>query len=222
MDSNRLTEKSQVAVGEAQAIATRHGHQQVDVEHLFLALVSQDEGVTNKVLSRLAADAGELGSRVETELEGLPSVQGPGAGPMYFSQRLRRLVDAADQDAGKLKDDFVSVEHFLLALADDSGFSGRLLKDRGITREAVLGVLKDVRGSQRVTSPNPEATYELPWCTTPIEAESSLGPDSHHPIISLSGIPSAVMVFRILHPILASTLCAANPLARIAEPTIAL
>ena len=62
----------------------------------------------------------------------------------------------------------------------------------------------------------------LPWCTTPIEAESSLGPDSHHPVISLSGIPSAVMVFRILHPILASTLCAANPLARIAEPTIAL
>ena len=62
----------------------------------------------------------------------------------------------------------------------------------------------------------------VPWCTTPIEAESSLGPDSHHPIISLSGIPSAVMVLRILHPILASTLCAANPLARIAEPTIAL
>ena len=64
--------------------------------------------------------------------------------------------------------------------------------------------------------------FHLPWCTTPIEAESSLGPDSHHPIISLSGIPSAVMVLRILHPILASTLCAANPLARIAEPTIAL
>ena len=63
---------------------------------------------------------------------------------------------------------------------------------------------------------------EMPWCTTPIEAESSLGPDSHHPIISLSGIPSAVIVLRILHPILASTLCAANPLARIAEPTIAL
>ena len=66
------------------------------------------------------------------------------------------------------------------------------------------------------------AAVWLPWCTTPIEAESSLGPDSHHPIISLSGIPSAVMVLRILHPILASTLCAANPLARIAEPTIAL
>ena len=65
-------------------------------------------------------------------------------------------------------------------------------------------------------------TSLVPWCTTPIEAESSLGPDSHHPIISLSGIPSAVMVFRILPPILASTLCAANPLARIAEPTMAL
>ena len=67
-----------------------------------------------------------------------------------------------------------------------------------------------------------DALGTLPWYTTPIEAESSLGPDSHHPIISLSGIPSAVMVFRILHPIFASTLCAANPLARIAEPTIAL
>ena len=65
-------------------------------------------------------------------------------------------------------------------------------------------------------------SLRVPWCTTPIEAESSLGPDSHHPVISLSGIPSAVMVLRILHPILASTLCAANPLARIAEPTIAL
>ena len=67
-----------------------------------------------------------------------------------------------------------------------------------------------------------ESNSPLPWCTTPIEAESSLGPDSHHPIISVSGIPSAVLVLRILHPILASTLCAANPLARIAEPTIAL
>ena len=67
-----------------------------------------------------------------------------------------------------------------------------------------------------------DAGYAVPWCTTPIEADSSLGPDSHHPIISLSGIPSAVMVLRILHPILASTLCAANSLARIAEPTIAL
>ena len=66
------------------------------------------------------------------------------------------------------------------------------------------------------------SSWMVPWCTTPIEAESSLGPDSHHPIISLSGIPSAVMVLRILHPILASTLCAADPLARIAEPTIAL
>ena len=67
-----------------------------------------------------------------------------------------------------------------------------------------------------------EVSPAVPWCTTPIEAESSLGPDSHHPIISVSGIPSAVLVLRILHPILASTLCAANPLARIAEPTIAL
>ena len=75
---------------------------------------------------------------------------------------------------------------------------------------------------QHLMAEAPKRSRPVPWCTTPIEAESSLGPDSHHPIISLSGIPSAVMVLRILHPILASTLCAANPLARIAEPTIAL
>ncbi len=84
---------------------------------------------------------------------------------------------------------------------------------------------KTVRGSDVVAHDPFQFRFDgevLPWCTTSIEAESSLGPDSHHPIISLSGIPSAVMVLRILHPILASTLCAANPLARIAEPTIAL
>jgi ATP-dependent Clp protease ATP-binding subunit ClpB len=160
MDFNRLTEKSQAAVSEAQGIATRHGHQQVDVEHLFLALLTQEAGLAHKVLSRLGADASEIESRIQKELESLPSVQGPGAGQMYLSQRLRQLLDAADEDARKLKDEFVSVEHFLLALTADSGFSGNLLKERGISREAVLGILKDVRGSQRVTSQNPEATYE--------------------------------------------------------------
>ena len=85
----------------------------------------------------------------------------------------------------------------------------------------LFGRKRGTRKSRLETKTENEAS-SVPWCTTPIEAESSLGPDSHHPIISLSGIPSAVMVLRILHPILASTLCAANPLARIAEPTIAL
>ncbi len=102
-----------------------------------------------------------------------------------------------------------------------------------MTPECVVAYLGTVRSGCRVVSIADSFSSEelasrmdiaaaLPWCTTPIEADSSLGPDSHHPIISLSGIPSAVMVLRILHPILASTLCAANPLARIAEPTIAL
>ena len=86
----------------------------------------------------------------------------------------------------------------------------------------ILEVGDDEKFSSRTMVDAPDSGEKVPWCTTPIEADSSLGPDSHHPIISLSGIPSAVMVLRILHPILASTLCAANPLARIAEPTIAL
>ena len=85
-----------------------------------------------------------------------------------------------------------------------------------------LGHMTRFYGSMPAVLPSSITTFSMPWCTTPIEAESSLGPDSHHPIILLSGIPSAVMVLRILHPILASTPCAANPLARIAEPTIAL
>ena len=88
------------------------------------------------------------------------------------------------------------------------------------------GLLRSLFALMKLDNDVPDHTTisrrKVPWCTTPIEADSSLGPDSHHPIISLSGIPSAVMVLRILHPILASTLCAANPLARIAEPTIAL
>ena len=98
-----------------------------------------------------------------------------------------------------------------------------LLLMKGLTQEEQLMMMNEMsRRQKKSTGAVLFCRVLVPWCTTPIEAESSLGPDSHHPFISLSGIPSAVMVLRILHPILASTLCAANPLARIAELTMAL
>ncbi len=160
MDFNKFTEKSQEAVGQAQALATRHGQQQVDVEHLVVALFEQEGGLAEKVLSRLDIDTGQLKQKTEQEIASLPSVQGPGAGQLYLGTRLREVLDRAQQEASKLKDDYVSVEHLLLGIAADKGPSGLLLEEHGATRESLLSVLKDMRGSQRVTSQNPESTYE--------------------------------------------------------------
>jgi ATP-dependent Clp protease ATP-binding subunit ClpB len=160
MDFSKLTEKSQEAVGHAQGLASRHGHQEVDVEHLFLALLDQEGGLTERVLTLLGQSPSVLKGRLEKHLASLPSVQGAGASQLYVAPRLRKLFDAASEEASNLKDSYVSVEHLLLALASESGFSGRLLKESGLTKDRILSVLKDVRGSQRVTSQNPETTYE--------------------------------------------------------------
>jgi ATP-dependent Clp protease ATP-binding subunit ClpB len=160
MDLNKFTEKSQEAVGRAQNWASRSGHQQVDVEHLLLALVEQEEGLAERILGKLGANPSVLKGRLEEQLRTVPSVEGPGAGQLYVSPRLRKIFDRAVEEASKLKDSYVSVEHLLLAIAGDDGFSGKLLSDSGASREKILAVLKDVRGSQRVTSQNPESTYE--------------------------------------------------------------
>ena len=161
MDFNKLTEKSQEAVTQAQSLATRHGHQQIDVEHLLLALLQQKErGLAGRILARLDQDSDVLQAELERHLEGLPSVSGSGAGQLYLSGRLRQALEKARDEAEQLKDDFVSIEHLLLVIVADDGFAGQLLRDRGVGRDQLLATLKDVRGSQRVTSQNPEGTYE--------------------------------------------------------------
>ena len=160
MDFNKFTEKSQEAVGQAQALATRHGQQQVELEHLFRALLEQEGGLAEKILSRLDVDALQLKQKVEQEIATLVSVQGPGAGQLYLGTRLRQALDRGQQEASNLKDDYVSIEHLLLGITKDDGPSGKLLEEHGVSRESLLSALKDVRGSQRVTSQNPENTYE--------------------------------------------------------------
>ncbi|MCG6498546.1 ATP-dependent chaperone ClpB [Kitasatospora sp. A2-31] len=164
MDTDRLTQKSQEALQDAQTKALRFGHVEVDGEHLLLALLDQSDGLIPRLLTSAGADADQVRAAVEAALGRRPSVSGPGAAPgqVFLTQRLARLLDTAEQEAGRLKDEYVSVEHLLLALLEEGTDSaaGRILHDHGLNRERFLSALTGVRGNQRVTSAMPEVTYE--------------------------------------------------------------
>jgi ATP-dependent Clp protease ATP-binding subunit ClpB len=159
MNVNRLTEKAREAVLTAQEIAQDHNHQQVDAEHLLLALLDQAEGLTPELLRRMGVDLGELRRRVAAEIAKTPKVYG--GGQLYMAQRLNAVLRAADDEAKRMKDEYVSTEHLLLALVDaHDAPAGRLLREMGVTRERLLQALTAVRGSQRVTDQNPEGKYQ--------------------------------------------------------------
>ncbi len=159
MNPEKLTQKSQEAIREAQAIALRRNHQQIDVEHLLTALLSQEQGIVPAVLERAGIAVPGLLERVERELARLPQVSGASAQP-YMSSRLGKLLDQAQTEADNLKDEYVSVEHLLLAMLEDRGATGRILGQLGVTRDKLMEALRAVRGNQRVTSQDPESTYE--------------------------------------------------------------
>jgi ATP-dependent Clp protease ATP-binding subunit ClpB len=162
MDINRFTEKAQEALSSAQRLAVRFGQQQVDVEHLLLALLDQEGGLAPAILQKTDISVDALKLRVQRELERLPKVSGPSGGPeqIMVSSRLNRVLVQVEDEAKRLKDDYISIEHLLLALTDDTGSAGRILKEFGVTRDRLMRALQDVRGHQRVTSPNPEQTYQ--------------------------------------------------------------
>ncbi|MFD0060447.1 ATP-dependent chaperone ClpB [Streptomyces sp. NPDC056637] len=164
MDMNRLTQKSQEALQEAQSAAVGMGQTEVDGEHLLLALLDQEDGLIPRLLQQAGTEPKELRAAVREDLSRRPKVTGPGAAPgqVFVTQRLSRLLDAAEREAKRLKDEYVSVEHLLLALAEEgsSTAAGRLLNQAGITRDSFLSALTQVRGNQRVTSANPEVAYE--------------------------------------------------------------
>jgi ATP-dependent Clp protease ATP-binding subunit ClpB len=164
MDFNRLTQKSQEAVAEAQNKAVTSGHVEVDGEHLLWALLEQQDGLVPRLLTRMDVRPEIIKKEVEAELDRRAHVSGPGTEPgkIYVSQRLSRILVAGENEAKRLKDEYVSVEHLFMALLGegDKFPSGRILKQAGIDREKFLKTLTDVRGNQRVTSANPEASYE--------------------------------------------------------------
>ncbi len=164
MDPNKFTKKTQDAVSEAQNLAIRSGHQQIDCEHLLHALVVQEQGLIPQILRKLGVEPDAYLGAVDAEIAKLPKVSGPGARPdqIVVTQRLQKVLVSADDQAKRMKDEFVSVEHVFLSLTDESPSSGvgRVNKQFGLGKDRVLCALEEVRGKQRVTSDNPEATYD--------------------------------------------------------------
>ena len=162
MDINRFTQKAQEAISSAQTKAFRYGHQQLDVEHLLASLLEPEGGLATSIFNKTGINTDSLKQRLEQELERLPKVSGPTGAldQIYVTSRLNQLLAKAEDEAKKLKDEYLSIEHLLLAMTEDRGATGQLFKEFGVTRERLMRALQEIRGNQRVTSQNPEATYE--------------------------------------------------------------
>ncbi|MDA0323569.1 MAG: ATP-dependent chaperone ClpB [Verrucomicrobia bacterium] len=164
MNLDTLTQKAQEAIQDAQSIALRSDHQELDCEHLLLALLDQQDGLAARLVERAQAQPHLLRTRVEDELNKRPGVTGAGADArqMVATQRFNKLLVYAADEAKKLKDEYTSVEHLLLAFTAENSSTplGKIFKDLGITRKSLLEAMQQVRGNQRVSSQNPEASYE--------------------------------------------------------------
>src|SRR6185295_12975424 len=159
MRLDKLTVKAQEALQAAQGLADQHDHQAVEPEHLLVALLQQREGVVGPVLAKLGARAEAVQQQLQAELGKTAKVRGGSS--QYMSDRLRTTLDRAQREAERLKDEYVSTEHLLLAIAQDrDGGAGRALAAAGVTPDAIYKALVDVRGTQRVTDPNPEDKYQ--------------------------------------------------------------
>ncbi|MEO8052115.1 MAG: ATP-dependent chaperone ClpB [Acidobacteriota bacterium] len=157
MDFNRFTEKLQAGFRSAQSIASARGQQQIDVEHLLLALVDQEGGLAQSLFTKAGVAPAQVRQKLVAELDKLPRVSGsaPGVDQLYLTKRLQAVLEQAEREAKRLKDDYVSVEHVLLAVADE-----KIFRELGLSEQRMMQALQAIRGGQRVTTQNPEATYE--------------------------------------------------------------
>jgi len=164
MNLQKFTEKAQQAVADSQQVATRFGHQAVDIEHLLLSLLQQEGGLIPHLLQKAGVNPELAVTKTEAELSKLPSVSGSAAAPegLYIIQRLNNLLTKSQDQAKKMKDDFTSVEHLLMPMFDESTVTGvsKIFKDIGLTKDRFMAALAEVRGNQRVTNQTPEGTYE--------------------------------------------------------------
>ncbi|MEW5706667.1 MAG: ATP-dependent chaperone ClpB [Actinomycetota bacterium] len=159
MRMDKFTIKSQEALGEAQRLAEEMGHQQVEPEHLLAALLDQQDGIVSPILQKLGVNQALIKSQVKAELDRRPKVSGAMAAS-YVAPELKKLLDGAFAEAEKLKDEYVSTEHLLIALISGDSTAAKIMRSAGVIKDAVLKILVDVRGSQRVTDQNPEEKYQ--------------------------------------------------------------
>lgn len=161
MNIDRYTEKAQEALQQASKIAQSKGQPQVDLEHLLSSLLAQDPGLALSILRKSNINTDTLRKRCDQEIDRLPKVSGSNQdGNIYLAGRLNTILKQSEEEAKKFKDDYISVEHILLALLEDKASIGKLFKEFGITRDLLMTALQEVRGNQRVTNQNPEATYQ--------------------------------------------------------------
>jgi ATP-dependent Clp protease ATP-binding subunit ClpB len=161
MQIEKFTLKAQEALQEAKSIAERNSHQQIDVEHLLLALLAQKEGIVIPILQKLGANLDLIVSQLEEELKRIPKVTGGGTGQVYLSSRLNEIFNMAWKEAERLMDEYLSTEHLLIAISDEKGgASYQILQRNGVTKDAIFRVLQEIRGPHRVTDQNPEEKYQ--------------------------------------------------------------
>jgi ATP-dependent Clp protease ATP-binding subunit ClpC len=165
MRLDRFTERAQDAAQRAVEIMTRYGHTQVDTEHILLALLEQPEGVIPQILERLSVEVDDMQQRLDDLLRASPKAGiygGGGVGQVFITPRVRRVLDQANDEANKLKDNYISTEHLFLSIASERNTPvARLLRDLGVTKERIYDAVKDVRGGQRVTDRRAETRYRI-------------------------------------------------------------
>ena len=159
MRPERFTEQAREILAVSQSIASRYHHVQWDVEHILLALLEQESGLTSQILGKLGANVEAVKKRVEDSLDRAPKAAYESA-QIYATPRIARLMDNAAREADRLKDDFISTEHLLIAIAgEDKGEAATILKEFGIDQEKIYRALQDIRGGHRVDSPTAESRY---------------------------------------------------------------
>ena len=162
MRFDRFTERAQEAAQRAAEIIQRYGHNQIDTEHILLALIEQPQGVIPQILDYLKVDSAVLTERLDYILRTSPkaNIFGGGAGQIFITPRVKRIIDLANEEANRLKDEYISTEHIFLAiLSERSTPAARLLEGAGVTRERVYEAIQQIRGGQRVTDPQAETRY---------------------------------------------------------------
>ena len=159
MKLDKFTIKAQEALQSSQNIAEEYGNQEIVPEHLLLALLQQEDGVVKPILQKIGSDPKSIENQTVQLVDRLPKVQGS-MQPSYLSMRLKKVLDDAWTEADRLKDEYLSTEHLLISISKEKGPAGDLLRKIGATEEAILQALANIRGSQRVTDPNPEDKYQ--------------------------------------------------------------
>ena len=161
MRFDKFTIKSQELIQNAQSLASSHNNQQIEPEHLLSTMLDESEGIARAMLDKLGVSAGDISRELSAAIDRLPKVSGGAVGDAYISPRTKSVLDGAFAEAAKMKDQYVSIEHIFLGILDEKrGDAAGILKAKGITRDSILKVLMNIRGSQRITDPNPEEKYQ--------------------------------------------------------------